>query len=51
MKKLRMSLIFSKLVVTKPLFTILALMHNFIVESGKIPDMFKEVASTISVAS
>lgn len=31
MKKLRMSLIFSKLVVSNPLITNIALMHNFIV--------------------
>ena len=44
MKKLHISLIFSKLVVTKPLITIIALMHNFIVKFGKILDIFKEFA-------
>lgn len=44
MKKLRILLIFSKLVVTKPLITIIALMHNFIVKFGKILDIFKKFA-------
>lgn len=44
MEKLYISLIFSKLVVTKPLITIIALMHNFIVKFGKILDIFKEFA-------
>ena len=44
MKKLRISLIFSKLVVNKPLITIIALMHNFIIKFGKILDIFKEFA-------
>lgn len=44
MKKLHISLIFSKLVVTKPFITIIALMHNFIVKFGKILDIFKEFA-------
>ena len=44
MKKLHISLIFSKLVVTKPLITIITLMHNFIVKFGKILDIFKEFA-------
>ena len=44
MKKLHISLIFSKLVVSKPLITIIALMHNFIVNFGKILDIFKEFA-------
>lgn len=35
-------LIFSKLVATKPLITIISHMHNFIVKLGKIPDIFKE---------
>ena len=44
MKKLHISLIFSKLVVTKPLITIIALMHNFIVKFGKILDIYKKFA-------
>ena len=44
MKKLHISLIFSKLVATKPLITIITLMHNFIVKFGKILDIFKEFA-------
>lgn len=44
MKKLYISQIFSKLVVTKPLITIIALMHNFIVKFGKILDIFIEFA-------
>ena len=44
MKKLHILLIFSKLVVTKPLITIIALMYNFIVKFGKILDIFKEFA-------
>lgn len=44
MEKLYISLIFSKLVVTKPLITIIALMHNFIAKFGKILDIFKEFA-------
>ena len=44
MKRLHISLIFSKLVVTKPLITIITLMHNFIVKFGKILDIFKEFA-------
>lgn len=39
-----MLLIFSKLVVVKPLVAIIALMHNFIVKFGKILDIFKEFA-------
>ena len=39
-----MSLIFSKLVVSKPLITIIAPMHNFIVKFGKILDIFKKFA-------
>ena len=39
-----MSLIFSKLVVSKPLITIIATMHNFIVKFGKILDIFKKFA-------
>lgn len=44
MKKLRISLIFSKLVVTKPLITIISHMHNFIVKFGKILGIYKEFA-------
>ena len=44
MEKLHISLIFSKLVVTKPLITIIALMHNFIVKFGKILDIYKKFA-------
>lgn len=44
MEKLHISLIFSKLVVTKPLFTIIAIMHNFIVKFGKILDIYKKFA-------
>ncbi len=44
MKRLHISLIFSKLVATKPLITIITLMHNFIVKFGKILDIFKEFA-------
>ncbi len=44
MKKLHILLIFSKLVVTKPFITIIALMYNFIVKFGKILDIFKEFA-------
>ena len=44
MKKLYISQIFSKLVVTKPLITIIALMHNFIVKFGIILDIFIEFA-------
>ena len=44
MEKLYISLIFSKLVVTKPLITIIALMHNFIVKFGKILDIYKKFA-------
>lgn len=44
MKKLHISLIFSKLVVTKPLITIIAHMHNFIVKFGKILGIYKEFA-------
>ena len=44
MKKLHISLIFSKLVGTKPLIAIIALMHNFIVKFGKILDIFKKFA-------
>lgn len=44
MKKLRISLIFSKLVIFKPLITIIALMYNFTVKFGKILDIFKEFA-------
>ena len=44
MKKLHISLIFSKLVGTKPLIAIIALMHNFIVKFGKTLDIFKKFA-------
>ncbi len=44
MKKLHILLIFSKLVVAKPLITIIAHMYNFIVKFGKILDIFKEFA-------
>lgn len=44
MKKLHILLIFSKLVVTKPLITIIAHMYNFIAKFGKILDIFKEFA-------
>lgn len=44
MKKLHISLKFSKLVVTKPLNTSLALMHNFIVKFAKILDIYKKFA-------
>jgi hypothetical protein len=42
MRKLHISLIISKLVVTKPLITIIALMHNFIVKFGKILEIYKQ---------
>lgn len=44
MKKLHISLKFSKLVVTKPLITNIALMHNFIVKFAKILDIYKKFA-------
>ena len=44
MKKLHISLIFSKLVKAKPLSTNISLMHDFIVKFGKIPDIFKKFA-------
>ncbi len=44
MKKLYILLVFSKLVVVKPLITIIAYMHNFIVKFGKILDIIKEYA-------
>ncbi len=44
MKKLHILLIFSKLEVNKPMITIIAHMHNFIVKFGKILDIFKEFA-------
>lgn len=47
MKKLHISLIFSKLVVTKPLITIIAHMHNFIVKFGKILGIYKEFAGMV----
>ena len=44
MKKLHISLKFSKLVVTKPLITTIAPMHNFIVKFVKILDLYKKFA-------
>lgn len=44
MKKLHILLIFSKLVVAKPLITTITLMHNFIAKFEKILDIFKEFA-------
>ena len=44
MKKLHITLKFSKLVVTKPLLTKIALMHNFIVKFVKILDIYKQFA-------
>ena len=44
MKKLRISQIFSKLEVSKPIIDYIAHMHNFIVKFGKILDIFKEYA-------
>ena len=44
MKRLRISQIFSKLEVTKPIIDYIAHMHNFIVKFGKILDIFKEFA-------
>ena len=44
MKKLHISLIFSKLEVTKPIVYIITRMHNFIVKFGKILDIFKKFA-------
>lgn len=44
MKKLYMSLIFSKLVVTKPLITIITLMYNFIAKFGQNFDTYKKFA-------
>lgn len=43
-KKLHISLIISKLVVSKSLITIIALMHNFIVKFGIILDIVKKFA-------
>ena len=40
MEKLHISLIFSKLEVTKPIVYIITRMHNFIVKFGKILDIF-----------
>lgn len=42
MKKLYTSLIFSKLVVAKPLITIIALMHNFIAKFAQILEIYKK---------
>ena len=44
MEKLHISLIFSKLEVTKPIVYIITRMHNFIVKFGKILDIFKKFA-------
>lgn len=44
MRKLRISLIFNKLVVFSPIITIIALMHNFIVKLVKSLDIFKKFA-------
>lgn len=44
MKKLHISLIFSKLVVSKPLITIIAHMHNFIVKFAQILEIYKKFA-------
>lgn len=44
MKKLHISLIFSKLVVSKPLVTIITLMHNFIVKFAQILEIYKKFA-------
>ena len=44
MKKLHISLIFSKLEVTKPIVYIITRMHNFIVKFGKFLDIFKKFA-------
>ena len=48
MKKLRISQIFSKLEVSKPIIDYIAHMHNFIVKFGKILDIFKEFAGAES---
>ncbi len=42
MKKLCISLIFSKLVGTKPLITIIAVMHNFIAKFAQILEIYKK---------
>ncbi len=44
MKKLYISQIISKLVVTKPLITIITLMHNFIVKFAQILEIYKKFA-------
>ncbi len=44
MKKLRILQIISKLVVTKPLITIITLMHNFIVKFAQILEIYKKFA-------
>lgn len=44
MKKLYITLIFSKSVVVKPLITTIALMYNLIVKFGKIFEIIKEYA-------
>lgn len=44
MKKLHISLIISKLVLTKPLVTIIVLMHNFIVKFAQILEIYKKFA-------
>lgn len=44
MEKLHITLVFSKLVVTKPLIANIVLMYNFIVKFGKILDIIKKFA-------
>ena len=44
MKKLRISQIFSKLEVTKPIIDYIAHMHNFIVKFGKRLGIYKKFA-------
>ncbi len=44
MKKLHILQIISKLVVTKPLITIITLMHNFIVKFAQILEIYKKFA-------
>ena len=51
MKKLRISQIFSKLEVSKPIIDYIAHMHNFIVKFGKILDIFKEFAGNRTALS
>ncbi len=47
MEKLYISLMFSKLVVTKPLITIITLMHNFIVKFAQILEIYKNFKKRI----